>query len=458
MNRKRRIKNLDLLAKRLKKWRRVLLQQRLMLVGIAAILIVAAGIGLFTGLSGCQSQPATPPPRVAVAATVGSIKTEPMVRIRIVRDAAIVQIQSRGELQVGAPNAQTSSQLRTLGKNLRVSLEAGQYRLEPIAGQSLNWQIPTLTVKATNNQPIQINGKPFPGTIWIHRKTSSAGQVIDIVNHVPLETYLPGVLAKELYPKWHRETFRSQAIAARSYAINNLTNSRRRHYDMENTQASQAYIGITNNSTALQAVRDTRGLVLAYNNEIVTAYYSSSCGGVGQDATAIVPNEKRIPPLLGKQRGDWCKESSLYRWRVVRNRQTLSKRIALWGAAHGYSVKGIGVITQITASENNQAGRPTKFQLSDTEGKRFELRSTSLRTALNFGPKGWQKIERPHMVRSSHIAITFTGNNIVIQGAGFGHGVGMCQYGAQAMAKKGYQAQGILSFYYPQSEMRRAYK
>ena len=111
---------------------------------------------------------------------------------------------------------------------------------------------------------ITIDKNPYPGRIELVANTTKANQptgTFDAINRVGMESYLPGVLSKELYPNWDLKTYRAQAIAARSYAIweMNLPIRKNSHFDLEASQASQAYIGAKASDKARTAVADTAG-------------------------------------------------------------------------------------------------------------------------------------------------------------------------------------------------------
>jgi len=280
-----------------------------------------------------------------------------------------------------------------------------------------------------------------------------------VVNHLAIEDYLPGVLARELYADWHLETFKAQAIAARSFALDRRSLSHKRHYDMESTQADQAYIGQTTNTAALRAVEDTRGQVLDYEYYILPAYYSSTCGGISQDARVGVGEYRNLLPLRGRHRGGWCRQSPTFRWGpIVRDRAALTTRIAQWGAARGHDVAALVDICEILVDESNSANRPTLFVITDSDGRRFELGAEAFRFACNFSSSERQKLPRIDQLKSSFVEVQVDDEQVVFtNGRGFGHGVGLCQFGAQGMALAGHDAVSILKFYYPGAEIIKAY-
>lgn len=432
--------------------KRRLLMRRSLVVGAVAMVVGASVIATLSLTSGCESQPSMPIPPSGVAGVHG----EPMARIRVRRSVPTVTIHSPGGLLVGPVNG---GQPHRVASPARLSHNGQQFIIAPPTGQALAWKLHAVVIKPAVGPHLRIEDQSFPNEIIVHSVASprNGSLPLDVVNRLPMEQYVPGVLAKELYSDWHDACFRAQAIAARSYAIHNLRGTRGRHYDMENTQASQAYIGVTKNLRALNAAAATRGVVLAHNGQVLQAYYSSTCGGTGQDAAAIYPNQADIAPLRGTQRGSWCKAGKYYRWRISRNANTLAARIAAWGQRGGYTIKGLQGIRKVNVTATNSVGRPTQFVIVDGNGRSFPIKAENLRFACNYKGAGLPDVPSNDIVRSSHVAVTVSGGLVTMSGAGYGHGVGGCQFGMQAMAQQGYDAPGILAFYYKGADLRKAY-
>jgi stage II sporulation protein D len=141
---------------------------------------------------------------------------------------------------------------------------------------------------------------------------------------------------------------------------------------------------------------------------------------------------------------------------VRRDRATLSRRIAAWGKANGYTIAALQLIGDIQVTATNSVGRPTQITVTDVNGRAFPLKAEPFRWACNYDAPGLPD-ESSSPVRSSHVAVTVTQYEVLINGAGYGHGVGLCQYSIQAMAKAGYAAPGMLKFFYPGAELRQVY-
>ncbi len=400
-----------------------------------------------------------------VAPSLGALHGEPMVRVRISSAAATLRFDAAGPLIVGpGPGHEAKSQPRTFRSPLTVSRAAGAWMLRDGTGTALRWALPTLAVDAGTvqngqalrlvNGNLHLDGHEYPGRIVLLTASTDPAR-IDAINHVPLETYLPGVLQHELFPKWLPAAYRAQAIAARSYSIVQLARKSDQPYDMESTTASQVYGGRASNPTAIAAVAQTRGQVLTYQGRVVEAFYSSSSGGATQDATCAFvdrPGWFDIPPLRGRTHG-WGTQATYYQWNPFTvDATSLASRLAQWGRSNKHPIAGISGLRDISITRRSSSGRPAQFTITDAAGRRYLLWAEQFRHAANTGAPSDQQL------RSSNVQVQVLGGRVqFLSGHGFGHGVGLDQWAAQDMAQHGYDERAILATFYPQSHISRAY-
>lgn len=393
-----------------------------------------------------------------------TVHSEPKLRIRIGRDLGDATLTSAASIAVG-PGLRDIGKARpyTFQSPLRIGHDGQGFVLTEPNGKSVRWRLTTLEVTAKAGN-ITIDKTAYPGKIELVAKQSKANQLtgrFDAINRVGMESYLPGVLSKELYPNWDLKAYRAQAIAARSYAIweMNLPIRKNSHFDLEASQASQAYLGANASDKARTAVADTAGQVLVFEGRVLPAFYSSCSGGVGQDVIAAWPNKvDNLAPLQGRSHGGWGQASTKFRWGpITRDRATLSKRIAAWGNVNKHPVAGLSQLASIQTAKVNKVGRPTKLRVTDTAGRSFEMNCEDLRMATNFPAGSLPEIDRAKIAFSSHAVYTVAAESVTITGQGFGHGVGMCQFGAQHMATSGNRHNKILGFYYPGARIQKAY-
>ncbi len=281
----------------------------------------------------------------------------------------------------------------------------------------------------------------------------------DVVNDVDVESYLRGVLRQELFPDWNEETYKAQAIVARTYALYEAhTDGIGRQFDVYDDQRSQVYGGIDAESPrARDATFETAGIVVAYgpvgHETIFKAYFSSCCGGIGQSVSDGF-GESELPPLRAQSRGNLCAQSSKFNWGPVLIPKTeITRRVKAWGAAKKLPIKDIGPVARIDILQPNQFGRPVWFGITDANGKKYSLRGEQMREAVNTdAPQNGPKIF------SSFCKPVDEGANIrFADGHGYGHGVGMCQWCAQAQALKGWNDEAIVLSAYPGAKLVRAY-
>ena len=321
----------------------------------------------------------------------------------------------------------------------------------------------TIDVSALSNEAarITIDGVQWPGAV----RLVPQGARFDLVHEVPMEMYLSGVIAKELINSWGVETHRAQAIAARSWAICEMAVWRpQRHYDVVADERSQAWVGTTTHQKSLDAVRDTGGQLLVWQDRVVPAYYSSCCGGARASAQGTISSEllHDIAPLRASsgKRGCACTGFSKHaRWEMTLAVPTVSRVLPAWGRLEGYpSLSRIGQVAQVSVVARNEQGRPVRVRLVDAKGWKCELTAESLRWALSASPSNpAEKKPLNERVKSAFFEPNVLGDRLVLKGAGYGHGVGMCQYGSEAMAKGGAKAAAILANYYPGAQLVRAY-
>ena len=202
-----------------------------------------------------------------------------------------------------------------------------------------------------------------------------------VVNHVNFDDYLAGVLAKELYPSWHIEAYRSLAVAARTFALYHMLNpSRSKDYDLDNTVASQVYGGRSaETKKSRQAVDTTAGWTLAVNykgkNRVFMPQYSSCCGG-WVNAAIVLRDAPPIAPLRGGQKDLHCSASTKYRWATVR--VSKSKLYTLLCRKHP-EVRSLGGLAAVRVTQGLAHGRPVWVNVVGVNGKTVRLRAEKIR-------------------------------------------------------------------------------
>lgn len=320
------------------------------------------------------------------------------------------------------------------------------------------------TVNLTSK--LTLDGVRFPGKFLIASRSDITARTFDVIEHTGIEEYLVGVVAAEMWPNWPRQAFGAQAVAARSYAIHqrNLTRSRGEKFDVESSVRDQAYKGSADNPNATLAVRDTQGVVLAWNGQVLRAYYSSTAGPNPASARDTWPVVRGFEynlagPLQAAEREPGLGRTSPYfRWSASRSKADLEQRLRTWGSQNGSTLRSLASILTVRNAGNNAVGRPTRFVVSDTNGVQHSITGEQLRQACNTDVPGLPKVVKEIRVNSSDMdPWQITGETVTITGRGFGHGVGMCQYSAKELADRSEKWPDIVTRFYPGAELKRAY-
>ncbi|MBI4974249.1 MAG: SpoIID/LytB domain-containing protein [Candidatus Omnitrophica bacterium] len=204
-------------------------------------------------------------------------------------------------------------------------------------------------------------------------------------------------------------------------------------YDLRSDIYSQVYGGSTSEKwSTTRAVNLTKGKILVYNGDIFPSYYHATCAGHTEDASNLWNID--LPPLKGVE-CDSCKYSPHYKW---------VKGIPLWEITNKLKENGYktGRIASIIILSKNSSGRIEKIEIKDEAG-----------VSLILTAKDFRQMIGPNAVRSTKFDISIKGSQAYLQGYGWGHGAGMCQWGAFGMARKGKKAEEILKIYYPGAEI-----
>ena len=263
------------------------------------------------------------------------------------------------------------------------------------------------------------------------------GQTVTIVEEVGVEEYLEGVLPHEMDPDWPLEALKAQAVVARSFTYANKGKFRKDGFDLTADTRSQMYRGVTAvNENVRRAVRETRGEVLGWNGQLLRVYYHACCGGHTENAAeAWGGDPKATPKPLRGVKDPWCAPSPHMRWTAAFAWQDLMAAIEERRAMPG-------PLKSLKIGRRDVAGYVRDF-VARSGKTDVAVNPSELRTALGAGELQSLRISR---VIAKKKGLEFVG-------AGSGHGVGMCQWGARMQAESGRSYEQILSFYFPGSNL-----
>ena len=295
-----------------------------------------------------------------------------------------------------------------------------------------------------------------------------------LVNQVPLETYLRGVVPYEIGASAPPQAVAAQTIIARTYALRNLRRFAVDDYQLCATVHCQVYKGLNDaNPVSDRAIANTAGLVLTYDNELIDALYSSTTGGVTAGFEDTWNGEQRpyLQPVIDAPRPVWdltkyplnneanfrkfisqtkgfneAGRKGVFRWRKTRSIEDLSGDLRKYLRKTRHPLANFKTIESMQVHQRSRSGRILALNIQTDLGK-LQLHKNEVRSALE-PPRSTFFYLEPTYNDAKKL------NGYAFIGGGFGHGVGLSQYGSYNLAKLGWSAKEILAFYYPQTEIK----
>jgi stage II sporulation protein D len=269
-----------------------------------------------------------------------------------------------------------------------------------------------------------VDGRRYRGGLELRRTPGG----ISVVNRVGLEDYVAGTLGREVYSSWHPEMLKAQAVVTRTYALHEMTKNASGRFDVGAGTGSQVYGGRDAETAAvLKATRATRGQYLAYHRAPILAVFHSASGG--RTAASDEVWGEALPYLVSVEVENEEDSPDTY-WRATVSGTTLGRALAHLGIE-------VGTVRDIRVVERSASGRATRLRVRGKKRSQ-DIAARALRTALGAS-----------VIRSTLFEIKPSDDGFIIVGSGHGHGVGMSQWGAQAMAQGGARYRKILSTFYP---------
>jgi stage II sporulation protein D len=414
-----------------------------------AVLRGAAGTALFVA-GGCAPRTGPAPLRQA-----------PLVRVGIVVDRPAGRVSATGQFRV-----------LNAGGDIIAVVDAGVvWRVEPAESGRVSLvrpdrEEPVVAAAPVFIQPeretdlVTVDGKRYRGHLALQR--GSVG--VTVVNRVPLEWYVRSVTATELgfRAPGDRQAVLAQAVAARTYAVRYRGRRQALGFDLYPTDADQVYLGVEAEKPEVdEAVRLTAGLVLTFGGEPIEALFHSTCGHSTEAAAEVFRNEGGTPYLRavsdrsGRGGNDYyCSISPRYRWREEWDGAALNAILAqTLPAVVGVAAQNLGRVTAVRVTKTTPTGRVRELVVETTGG--------------SFTVPGWRSREvlRPAADRQLYSSMFQLHEErrgtdlvrLVAAGAGAGHGVGMCQWGAVGRSRAGQRFDRILAAYYPGTKLQRIY-
>lgn len=327
-------------------------------------------------------------------------------------------------------------------RGLYVQAAGGLYRMSEINAA------PVL-ITAAGQQPlageqsgsgyVQFSGGPVSGDYRGDMLFRGHDTGYTLVNQLPVEEYLYGVVPSEMPSSWPEEALQAQAVAARTYAIKQILsgNAAGRGFDVWPDERSQVYLGMrVENPATNAAIDNTRGQILTYKGQVIDALFHSSSGGYTENSEDMWQNP--VAYLRGKA-DPYDQNDRHYNWQVNFTADQLARQLS-------WSKYNLTTVTDVQVKERTAVGRRIKkLQITglDQSGSTVQIEIANadrLRSVLALKSAPFD-VQKQYDQQNNLVAVVFTGS-------GWGHALGMPQWGARGMAMKGYNYREILSYYF----------
>jgi stage II sporulation protein D len=305
---------------------------------------------------------------------------------------------------------------------------------------------------------VTLAGKPYRGVLEVF--AASGG--VSVVNQLPVDQYLAGVVNAEMGRRApsERAALEAQAIVARTYALKNRGKRGSDGFDLTATAADQVYGGVgAETDLGLEAVHRTAGEVLTYGGQLITVFFHSTCGYSTASPEEVLRYGERLPylrPVSDKSpTGYYCDISPRFRWSVEWDAATLIRILRRTiPAVLGVDSTAIDDLRDVRVQRTGPSGRVMEMRVVVGHGE-----------IPVFGPDLRRVLETPdgNMLGSTAIQLDVTKQDgrlqrVLADGAGWGHGLGLCQWGAVGRARAGQDARTIVTTYFPGAVVARWYR
>jgi stage II sporulation protein D len=311
-----------------------------------------------------------------------------------------------------------------------LATENGSVMLQAV-GDRISWggsKLLESPIDVWSPDGLSLGGRRLPGRIRVSARNGG----IRVVAVVPLEEYVAAVLSREAAPSFLPEALAAISVSVRTYTLLAIAAPRDQDYDVVAGVEDQVFEGVENIGLAFRAAaEETRGEVLYYRRGLARTVYHSTCGGMTESAEDAWGKDV---PYLRSVACDDCRESPAWRWEYGMRRAEGVRIAAALGVRAGGDL-GIAV------AGRTKTGRAGKMRLA-SGGVAREVKASMFRRVAGYA-----------LVKSLWMEIVPVGGGWRLTGKGYGHGVGMCQWGANGMAKRGARYRDILARYYPRTRL-----
>lgn len=270
--------------------------------------------------------------------------------------------------------------------------------------------------------PVCVDNERYRGMIELHNILGK----LHVINVLKINEYLYSVVPGEIVHSWNIEALKAQAVAARTYTYHHLISKKKSLYDLDSSTNFQVYKGISiEKEETNRAVDETSGKIAVFDGKPIVAFFHSTCGGLTADDKYVWSGDGKsyLKPVMC----DFCKDSPHFSWEekitIHEIREYLDKKY-----------RGVGRITGIS------------FQRKENRVMSAVIRHTN--GIIKMSGNEFRLIFPEKKIKSMFFAASQTSDGLILHGHGWGHGVGMCQWGAKGMAENGANYKDILMYYY----------
>ncbi len=352
--------------------------------------------------------------------------TPETVRVRILYARHPVRLSCSGAYRMELRES-TKSYLRHASVSVRAMRSAMVFGQTSFKGE-------VVVMPESTTDTLKLNGRRYRGILAFHPLGSGR---FDVVEYVSIEEYVYGVLPREVEISWPLDALKAQAVVSRTYVLYNKMKGSTERYDVLNSVLDQVYGGQEVEApTTTQAVNETRGEILLDSaGKPVQTFFHSSCGGSTELPEHVWKSSYASDAFGVVSDGSYCSDDPHYKWQLSLPYSVLRTRLRRAGL-HIREIKGISIL------QKSASGRAEIFRLETSKGE-IEMAGNRFRLALG-----------PEALRSTLLVNMKAGKkSVFFEGRGWGHGVGLCQWGARGRALAGQTYKQIVQTYYPKAKL-----
>ncbi|MHC4879561.1 MAG: SpoIID/LytB domain-containing protein [Planctomycetota bacterium] len=409
--------------------------RRRMLAAATATIVPLSGAAWALLSSSSNGQPVSSSTGSSEPALTPTDTWNPIIRVNLTPEPLEeLRISVDGPFRISAPGSP-----RVLAQEQRITESPVTTDGRRIRFRDASFPISQIEIVPVRSPSIWVGNSQYRGTVRIFRQPNNR---LLAVNALPLEEYLASVINSEMPASFPRAARQAQAIAARSYALSVMKNHPR--FDLFATSRSQRYLGnqyrddsgrrlAGETAGSREIVRETSGIVCTWRGRLFTSWFSAVCGGRTTTGSSVFTD---AVGALKSVECEWCRDADLYRWNTSFDVNGVSRLLN-----EHFSVDGRTFGTLRSVSEIPGPVGDLPFYTVSDGAQTLRIAGSTFRRMLPYS-----------VLYSPRFSATIAGSEVRFAGRGSGHGVGLCQWGANGLGKAGRSALEILRYYYDSIE------